>query len=243
MSIFKKLFTKTEPKKAENEFYSFPVAEIIRETERAVSLVFDKTKENFDFLPGQYLTLQRELNGKKERRAYSLCNLPDENTLRVTVKETPDGYFSKHINQELEVGDLVNVLPPRGQFTFKADKSESRHIICFAGGSGITPIYSIIQSVLKNEKNSRVTLFYGNRTQSDIIFKGQLESLAEQNSDFELIHILSDEEPSDFTKFYGFIDADKVKKFARNYFNTQEDNLSPNGPAATPPLLPELTNG
>ena len=221
MSIFKKLFSSSEEKPKEDKLYSFPIAEIIRETEHAISLVFDKPKEGFDFIPGQYLTLQLTLNGKPERRAYSLCNLPTENQLKVTVKETPDGYFSKHINRELEVGDLVEVLPPRGNFTFEADVNQQRHIVCFAGGSGITPIFSILQSALENEPNSKVTLFYGNRRQDDIIFKKQLHQLEQNYTQFELIHILSDEEPSDFTKFYGFIDAEKVKQFANTYFSTE----------------------
>ena len=223
MSIFKKLFQSNKPSKTtnNNKFYTFPVANIIRETERAVSLVFDKPEEGFDFKPGQYLTLKKEVDGEELRRAYSLCNLPEENTLKVTVKETKDGYFSKYVNNELEIGDLVDVFPPRGQFTFSPDSNNKRHIVCFAGGSGITPISSIVQSLLTNEPESRVTLFYGNRTQDDIIFKSYFEELEKRHGHrFKLVHILSDEDVSDFTTYYGFIDAEKVSEFSKEYFQT-----------------------
>ena len=233
MSIFKKLFNKEKPKEAKNEFYSFPVAEIRRETDKAVTLVFDKPQEGFDFIPGQYLTLKTTIDGQELRRAYSLCNLPSENTLQVTVKETPDGFFSKYVNNEVEVGDLIDVLPPNGKFTFKADSTKSRNIVCFAGGSGITPIFSILQSALIDEPNSKIILFYGNRTQSDIIFKARLENLAEQYEQFQLVHILSDEQESDYTPYYGFIDSEKVQQFSQDFFNANEvDGFYLCGPGA-----------
>lgn len=225
MSIFKKLFNKADSNQVKNKFYSFPVSNIIRETEHAVTLVFDKPNENFEFNPGQYLTLKLKIHENELHRAYSLCNLPDENTLQVTVKETDDGYFSKYVNNELEIGDLVDVFPPRGKFTFLPNENQKRHIVCFAGGSGITPIASIIQSVLQNEPNSKATLFYGNRTQNDIIFKNKLKRLETESDQFEVIHILSEEQGTDFTDYYGYIDSDKVNLFANKYFHLEEELL------------------
>lgn len=224
MSFFKKLFQKNNEESPSKQFYRFPVLEIIRETDKAVTLVFEKPDEHFEFLPGQYLTLKKVINGKEVRRAYSLNNLPNETQLKVTVKETVDGFFSKYINRELQVGDLIDVMPPTGKFTYQPDENKERHIVAFAGGSGITPVSSIIQSLLANEPKSKITLFYGNRTRDDIIFKQSLESLLEQHpKNFELIHILSDEEVTGFTPYYGFIDEDMIQIFSKKYFSV--DNI------------------
>lgn len=222
MSIFKKLFKKKQPQAVE-EFFKLPVSEIIRETEKAVTLVFDKPEINFDFKAGQYLTLKANIDGQEVRRAYSLCNRPSESVLKVTVKEIEDGFFSKFVNNKLSVGDLVEVLPPKGRFYLDTNGQLGRNIIGFAGGSGITPIFSILKSVLYDEPKSRFTLFYGNRTQTDIIFKEEITQLEKEfYGRFKVVHILSDE-TSNFSPYKGFIDAEKVTHFSKNYFDVIDE--------------------
>lgn len=222
MSIFKKLFKKKQPKISE-EFFKLPIADIIRETDKAVTLVFDKPEVNFEFQPGQYLTLKTKIDGKEVRRAYSLCNRPSESVLKVTVKEIEDGFFSKFVNNELSIGDLLDVLPPKGRFYLEPNAQLGRNIIGFAGGSGITPIFSILKTVLYDEPKSRFTLFYGNRTQNDIIFQKEIQQLEKEfYGRFKVVHILSDEN-SDFTPYRGFIDQEKVTHFAKNYFDVIDE--------------------
>lgn len=222
MSIFKKLFKKKQTQPSE-EFFKLPVSEIIRETQKAVTLVFDKPEINFDFKAGQYLTLKTDIDNQEVRRAYSLCSLPTESVMKVTVKETEDGYFSKYVNNNLAVGDLLEVLPPKGRFYVETNEQLGRNIIGFAGGSGITPIFSILKTVLHTEPKSRFTLFYGNRTQNDIIFKKEIEQLEKEfYGRFKVVHILSDEN-SEFTSYTGFIDKEKVKHFSEKYFDTIDE--------------------
>lgn len=222
MSIFKKLFKKKESKTTE-EFFKLPVSEIIRETDKAVTLVFEKPEVNFDFKAGQYLTLRAEIDGKQVRRAYSLCSCPSESELKVTVKEIEDGYFSKYVNNNLVVGDLLEVLPPMGRFYLEQKKELGRNIIGFAGGSGITPIFSILKTVLYEEPKSRFTLFYGNRSIDDIIFYEELKQLEKKfYGRFKVIHVFS-EQPSVETPYSGFIDADKVSYFSKTYFDVIDD--------------------
>lgn len=228
MSIFKKLFNK--PKDTSPSFYTFPVTNIERETAKAVTLTFDKPQEGFSFKSGQYLTLRTTINGAVVQRAYSLCNLPNEDILKVTIKETPDGYFSAFANQNLEIGDLIDVMSPMGNFTFEPVKEKKRHIVAFAGGSGITPIFSILQAVLAHEKQSKITLFYGNRTQEDIIFKSKLEAL-QTNDQCEVVHVLSDEQSS-YASHHGYITDELVKTFAQQYFTSETDAFYLCGPGA-----------
>ncbi len=187
MSLFKKLFKK-EKQEDKNTFQLLTIKEVIRETEKAVTLVFqvpEDIRPKFDFIPGQYLTLKATVDGQELRRAYSLCSLPEDDDLRVTVKEMPDGFFSKFANRHLTAGDVVDVMPPTGKFIHEVQPNASNHYVAFAGGSGITPIMSVLKSVVKHEPDSRFTLFYGNRTVDDIIFKDELERLERDSTSSE----------------------------------------------------------
>ncbi len=218
MSIFKKLFKKESKK--DNQFIDLEVISIIRETPNAVTLVFNKPNSGFDFQSGQYLTLKTSIEGKEVRRAYSLCSLPEEDQLRVTVKETENGFFSKFVNQNCEVGHVFQVMRPMGNFTFTPKASETRHIVAFAGGSGITPIFSIISNGLKHEPNSRFTLIYGNRSTEDIIFHKQIEKLhLEHPSRFEIVHILSEVPNEELTTYSGLVTKELVHQFSTIYFD------------------------
>ncbi len=150
------------------------------ETDQAVSVYFsvpDEDQTAFHYRAGQYLTLRFTIDGKEERRAYSMCSAPHEDELAVTVKRVRGGKVSNHIAKSLKVGDTVDVMPPMGRFLADTDPARRRRYYLFGAGSGITPLMSILRSVLETEPKSEVILFYGNRDEDNIIFKDQLEEL------------------------------------------------------------------
>src|SRR6476646_246981 len=159
-------------------FHALRVAEIVPETAEANSIRFEippELRERFAFKAGQHLTLRATINGEEVRRNYSLCTAPDESDWMVTVKRIAGGLFSNWVGDQLKAGDSVDVMPPHGSFTTEFDPANNRHLVAIAGGSGITPLRSRLRSLLKYEPHSRVTLFYGNRDSSSVIF---LEALA-----------------------------------------------------------------
>jgi ring-1,2-phenylacetyl-CoA epoxidase subunit PaaE len=142
-------------------FHALRVAEIVPETSEANSIRFEippELRDRFAFKAGQHLTLRATLNGEEVRRNYSLCTAPDENDWMVTVKRIGGGLFSNWVGDELKAGDTVEVMPPHGSFTTEFDAAKSRHLVGIAGGSGITPVMSLIKTTLRSEPNSRVTL-------------------------------------------------------------------------------------
>ncbi len=165
------------------KFVPLKVAEIIRETADANTVVFEKPAgDTFDYQPGQYLTLKFDINGSSVRRAYSLCSSPiTDPNLAVTVKRVEDGVVSNYIADHVQAGNTVEVLPPMGNFKVDLNPATSHHYVLLGGGSGITPLMSIIKSVLQVEKNSKLTLIYANRDEASIIFHQALEELVAAN--------------------------------------------------------------
>lgn len=194
---------------SEKQFHSLEVAAIVQETADARSIRFAVPPElgpAFRFRAGQHLTLRAEINGEEVRRNYSLCTAPHEGALTVTVKQIAGGVFSNWVARELSPGDRLDVMPPHGSFTLQFDPAASRRYVAFAGGSGITPIMSLARTALKEEPNSRFTLFYGNRDASSIIFLDALAELKDRHlGRFELFHLLSDEE-GDVALLNGMLD-------------------------------------
>ena len=180
------------------DFHRLAVAEIVPETEEARSIRFAVPRElgeAFRFRAGQHLTLRTFIDGEEVRRNYSLCTAPADGELKVTVKQIAGGLFSNWVSRELKAGDMLDVMPPHGSFTVDFDARNARRYVGFAGGSGITPIMSLIRTALSTEPRSRFTLFYGNRDSNSIIFLEQLAALKDRYLDrFELFHFLSDEE-------------------------------------------------
>lgn len=177
------------------KFYSLKVRDVRRETEDAVTLIFDVPESlgsTFQYKQGQYLTLRFTLNGQEERRSYSMCSSPLEDHLAVTVKEVAGGKVSTHINRQVKAGDEVEVMPADGRFYTPLDPDNRKDYYLFAAGSGITPLMSILKTVLEEEPQSTVFLLYGNRVEEGIIFKDALAEL-QQKYDNQLIveHILS----------------------------------------------------
>ena len=192
-------------------FYKLRVAEIVPETEEANSIRFEVPEgleEVFRFRAGQHLSVRAEIGGEEVRRNYSLCVAPDEKQLKVTVKRIAGGVFSNWVGDNLKAGDTLDVMTPHGSFTVEFDPAAKRRYVAFAGGSGITPVMSLIKTALSTEPNSRFTLFYGNRDASSIIFLEALAALKDSYlGRFELYHFLSDEE-GDVDLFNGMLDRE-----------------------------------
>jgi ring-1,2-phenylacetyl-CoA epoxidase subunit PaaE len=200
--------TRTRP-----EFNSLSVADIRRETDDATSVAFAVPKnlaEAYHFTQGQYLTLRAEVNGEDLRRPYSVCVSPEEKELRVCVKKLPGGRFSTFVNEKLSIGDQIDVLPPMGRFFVPVDEGSKRRYLGIAGGSGITPVISILKTVLAREPGAEFTLLYGNRDRGSIIFRDQLADLKDRYMGrLRLFHILSDELP-EMPIYGGIMDQAKV---------------------------------
>jgi ring-1,2-phenylacetyl-CoA epoxidase subunit PaaE len=196
-------------------FHALRVAEVVPETAEASSIRFDvppELRERFAFKPGQHLTLRATLEGEEVRRNYSLCTAPDEQDWMVTVKRIGGGLFSNWIGDQLKPGDLLDVMPPHGSFTTDFDPANDRHLVGIAGGSGITPVMSLIKSALRYEPQSRFTLLYGNRDSSSVIFLETLAALKDKHlGRLELYHFL-DQEEQDIDLFNGILDRARCEE-------------------------------
>ena len=194
-------------------FYKLPIKEVRRETVEAVSIAFDvpeHLKSEFEFIPGQYVTLQADLDGSVLRRAYSICSTPSSGELRVSVKEVPKGRFSEFANRKLKAGDQMEVAGPEGRFTLKTSEV-AKNYMAFAAGSGITPVISMVQTVLENEPESRFLLVFGNKSKEQTIFRENLDALKETYGDRFTLYYVFSQIISD-KAFFGRIDKKLVKE-------------------------------
>lgn len=163
-----------------SDFHSLRVKDIIRETEDASTIHFELDalqRDTFRYKPGQYLTLRFEIDGQDVRRAYSICSGIDDREIAVNVKRVKNGLVSNHVNDNISKGDHIDVMRPEGRFVAEPNEALSRDIYLLAAGSGITPMMSIIKTLLEHEPKSRLHLLYGNRDEDSIIFKEQLSEL------------------------------------------------------------------
>ena len=195
-------------------FHSLFIKQIRRETSDCVSIAFDipdQLKNTFQYQAGQYLTVRKIINGEEIRRSYSLCSSPLQNEWRIAIKKNTGGVFSTYANETLKSGEYIDVMPPVGKFTTTILSSHQKNYLAIAAGSGITPVFSIIQNILEGERDSHLTLVYGNKNRSSIIFKEALDALKNKYIDrFQLIHILS-REKTDAALHYGRIDDEKLQ--------------------------------
>ncbi|MFL6122749.1 1,2-phenylacetyl-CoA epoxidase subunit PaaE [Actinophytocola sp.] len=201
-------------------FHELPVARVDRLCADAVAVTFDvppHLADEFAFRPGQYLTLRQEIDGVEERRSYSIC-APAGAPPRIGVRRVENGLFSARIVDQLAPGDTLEVLRPQGKFT--PDGTGQRHAFIVAG-SGITPALSIITSLLSN-KDTHVTLLYGNRRSDTVMFADELADLKDRYPQrFQLVHVLS-REPRDVELFSGRLDADRIAKLLDGVVPTSE---------------------
>ncbi len=164
-----------------HSFHNLTVKQITRETAEAVTLTFDvptELIEQYQFTQGQHLTLRFTINGKEERRSYSMSSSPLENGLSVTVKKVKGGKVSNHIFDKVKVGDAVEVMTPDGRFFTALNDENKKNYYLVGAGSGITPLMSILKTILEKEPMSFVHLLYGSRSEDEIIFKSQLDELS-----------------------------------------------------------------
>jgi ring-1,2-phenylacetyl-CoA epoxidase subunit PaaE len=162
---------------SDTNFYALKIANIQPETDHAICVSFEipeNLKETFSFKAGQFLTLQAIIDGEKVRRSYSICSGVTDSHLQVGIKRVTDGVFSNYANDNFKAGVTVEVMPPQGSFTPRLNADNAKHYMCLAVGSGITPILSIIKTVLDTEAQSTVTLIYGNKRTNSMMFKEEL---------------------------------------------------------------------
>jgi len=205
-------------------FHSLKVTDVRRETRDAVVLTLAPRAEDrdlFDFIQGQYLTFRREFDGEELRRSYSICAGCDENVLKVGIKRVEGGTFSTWANEQLAVGDELEAMPPMGKFFTPIVPEARKNYLAFAGGSGITPILSIIKTTLAREPNARFTLAYANHQISSIMFREELEDLKNLYlGRFSVIHVLGSE-AQEIDLFTGHIDGDKVKALFAHWIDSR----------------------
>jgi ring-1,2-phenylacetyl-CoA epoxidase subunit PaaE len=210
------------------EFHALEVASVDPLTDSSVTIAFDVPPELADayrFMPGQHVILRADIDGEDVRRSYSICTSANSGELRVAVKHLEGGAFSTFANTRLAVGDRLDVTLPVGEFTIPTDPSHADHYLAIAAGSGITPVISMVATVLEDEPDSRFTLIYGNRDSMSVMFLDELGALKDRYpSRFVLIHILS-REANAIPLYDGRLDASKLEEL----FSTVVDADSVDG--------------
>jgi len=196
------------------EFHELRVTEVTPLTDDAVAVTFDVPPEletTFDFIPGQHVTIRTHLDDVDVRRSYSICAPAGSGKLRVGVKQLRGGVFSTFATERLKAGDVLEVMPPVGEFTIEIDPTRPRRAVAIVAGSGITPVLSLISTSLELEPQSSWTLLYGNRTANSVMFLDELEGLKDRyHPRFQMFHILS-REGSDVPLLSGRIDEEKIR--------------------------------
>ncbi|HSH64993.1 MAG TPA: 2Fe-2S iron-sulfur cluster-binding protein [Bacteroidia bacterium] len=211
-----------------NKFNSLQVIDVVKETPDAVSVAFnvpDQLQKEYTFKQGQYLTLKVNVNGEELRRSYSICSSYYEKELRVAIKKVKDGRVSTHIFNNLKKGDVVEVMTPMGNFFTEMNPVNKKTYVLFAGGSGITPMFSILKTVLKDEPQSRIILLYGNNDEGSIIFKNKIEALATTHSDrLSIVHVLN-EAPAGYPELLkGMMTKEKNLELIKKYVDVNADS-------------------
>jgi len=225
-------------------FYPLRVKHLYKDTDDAVVLTFDLPSEltdTFAFIQGQYLTLKHTINGEEVRRSYSICSGLDDGQLRVAIKHVPGGVFSSWANRHLEAGDTLEVMPPRGNFFSSIDPDKCKNYLCICAGSGITPVLSIIKTVLAREPLSTVTLLYGNQRTASMMFRNDLAFLKNAHLErFHWVNIFS-REPQEVELLSGHLDNRKGGALNRRMINIRGfDEFFLCGPEA---MISEVSRG
>jgi ring-1,2-phenylacetyl-CoA epoxidase subunit PaaE len=205
-----------------NTFHTLTVKHIIKETAHAVSVVFDipeTLKSNFTFKAGQYITLKHEVNGEEVRRAYSICASPNSGELKVAIKAVEGGTFSVYATEHLNEGDTIEVHEPEGNFILEPESG--KNYIAFAAGSGITPVLSMVKTVLEDTTDATMTLVYGNKSEDDTIFRSEIESLREGSDGRLRVHYVFSRQ-NVAGSLFGRIDEGFTNYFVKNIYKETE---------------------
>ncbi|SEG11068.1 1,2-phenylacetyl-CoA epoxidase subunit PaaE [Jhaorihella thermophila] len=200
-------------------FHDLRVTDIHKTTRDAVVVTLEPVNgaaEEFKFLAGQYLTFRRDFDGEELRRSYSICAGTDEGILQVGIKKVDGGAFSTWANEELKVGDTLQAMPPMGSFHTDLNPENENQYLGFAGGSGITPILSIIKTALKTEPKSNFTLVYANKGVNSIMFREELEDLKNlYMGRFNVIHVL-EQDAQEIDLFTGMVTEEKCAQLFKS---------------------------
>lgn len=230
-----------------SQFIPLTIKSIQPQTENAICISFDVQTEQapaFQYQPGQHLTIRHLTEQGEIRRCYSICS-DDQEDMSIAIKKIEQGQFSTWANEHLKAGDVLEVMPPQGVFFQKAAKVGGQHYLGFAAGSGITPILSIVKSVLNRHPTATFTLIYGNRSWKQTMFSEQIMDLKDRfHERLQLVNIFS-REMNDSEIFNGRIDAEKLQQLAKaGLIRTDTDHCFACGPeemmTAVEEILPTL---
>ncbi len=216
-----------------SHFHGLKVKKIVRQTADAVCIELDipaNVANEFKYKQGQYLTFKLMDKGQEYRRSYSICSSPyNGEGLKVAVKEVANGVFSSFANKSLKEGDELETMPPMGNFFTELNAANSKTYVGFVAGSGITPVLSILKSVLLIEQKSFFHLIYGNKDESSVIFKTELEELKTKFPNLTVTYIYS-RQNSNEPLFNGRIDAAKTKALINHFGLNKADEFFLCGP-------------
>ncbi|WGW04646.1 2Fe-2S iron-sulfur cluster-binding protein [Tropicibacter oceani] len=198
-------------------FHALEVTDIHKTIRDAVVVTLRPTEpEAFSFTQGQYLTFRKAFDGEELRRSYSICAGLDDGVLQVGIKRVEGGAFSTYANEDLKVGDTLEAMPPMGNFFAAVEPEKAKHYLGFAGGSGITPVLSIIKTVLAREPGSAFTLVYANKAVTTIMFREELEDLKNRYMGrFNVIHVL-ESDAQEIDLFTGLVTEEKCAQLFRS---------------------------
>jgi len=203
-----------------SDFHTLSISHIKKESSNSVSITFDvpsDLKDLYQFKAGQYITLKHTISGKEYRRAYSICSSINSDQLKVAVKKVENGVFSVFATTSLKVGDALDVMPPQGKFVLDASPVNSKNYLGFAAGSGITPILSMVRTMVEIEPKSTFVLVFGNQTQSEAMFRSELKELQQKFPNQLYIEFIYSREQVNDARF-GRIDKSIVNYILKNKF-------------------------
>lgn len=205
-------------------FHDLTVTDIHKTIRDAVVVTLkpqDGDEAAFDFIQGQYLTFRHDFDGEELRRSYSICAGKDDGILQVGIKRVDGGAFSTWANEALKVGDRVQAMAPMGTFHTAIDAGAERNYLGFAGGSGITPVLSILKTTLSREPKSTFTLVYANKGVNTIMFREELEDLKNlYMGRLNIIHIL-ETDTQEIDLFTGLVTEEKCRELFKHWIDIE----------------------
>ena len=206
-----------------SQFHTLKVQQLDKLTDKSVKILFEipqELKDTYRFKAGQYITIKKKLDGEELRRDYSICSAAHGNKLEVAVKAVDGGRFSNYANNDLKAGDELEISSPHGHFILETNANHNRTIVAFAAGSGITPIMSIVKTLLAEEPNSQIILVYGNKQVSDTMFFNDLLTLQlYYPKRFHLHFVFSQSQENN--ALFGRIDKSTVNHIVKNKYKEQ----------------------
>ncbi len=208
-------------------FHNVTIADINQETADTISISFnipETLKNNFKFIQGQYITFKLNINSEEIRRSYSICSGVNDGELRVAVKRVEGGKASNYMANHFKVGQEVSIMEPMGNFYIATQADAIRNYHLFAGGSGITPMLSIIKTIIQAEPKSKLNLYYGNKNESSIIFNNKLNDLAHQYPQLKIVHVLENATDTNPNIIKGLMNMETNKKIIDTYITLADNN-------------------